>query len=122
MCRLIIVLTAVMAGRSAKMRLVDATLQAGVRIDNVALWCRVNGVNPRTFYRHRARVEAEGMWRARSRRPRTRPTATPPEVVEQILRLRQDLAPDHGADNIVAALREVAGEVGWVGRGLRVPG
>src|ERR1700704_5470307 len=121
MCRLIIALTAVMAGESAKMRLMDATLQVGVKIDNVALWCRVNGVNPRTFYRHRERVEAEGLWRPRSRRPQRTPTATPPEVVEQILRLRQELAPDHGADNIVAALREAAGEAGWVGHGLRVP-
>lgn len=121
MCRLIIVLTAVMAGKSAKMRLMDATLQAGVKIDNVAAWCRANGVNPRTFYRHRARAEAEGVWRPRSRRPKTMPTATPPEVVAQILRLRDELAPDHGADNIRAALLEIAAETGWTERGLRVP-
>jgi putative transposase len=122
MCRLIIALTAVMAGKSAKMRLVDATLQADVKIGNVAEWCRVNGVNPRTFYRHRQRVEAEGMWRSRSRRPHTMPTATGQEVVEQILRLRRELAPDHGADNIRAALATVASTAGWAGRGLRVPG
>jgi transposase InsO family protein len=121
MCRLIIALTAVMAGKSAKMRLVDATLQAGVKIGNVAEWCRVNGVNPRTFYRHRARVEAEGVWRVRSRRPQTMPTASPPEVVEQVLRLRRELAPDNGADNIRAGLQALAVEQDWAGRGLRVP-
>jgi transposase InsO family protein len=124
MCRLIVALTAVMAGKSAMMRLMDATLQAGVKIENVAAWCRVNGVNPRTFYRHRQRVEAEGVWRPRSRRPQTTPTATPQEVVDQILRLRQELAPDHGADNLRAALQELAGETGeagWAGRGWRVP-
>lgn len=111
MCRLIIALIAVMAGKSAKMRLMDAILQADVKIDNVAEWCRGNGVNPRTFYRHRRRVEIEGMWRSRSRRPHTMPMATAPEVVEQILRLRRELAPDHGADNIRAALQTVASEV-----------
>src|SRR5436190_19833144 len=122
MCRLIIVLTSVMAGKSAKMRLMDATLQAGVKIGNVAEWCRVNGVNPRTFYRHRQRIETEGVWRPRSRRPRSMPTATPPEVVEQILRLRQALAPDFGADNIRAVLQTRAVEQDWAARGWRVPG
>jgi len=42
------------------MKLLDATLQVGVPIANVAEWCRLNGVQPRTFYRHRARVAAEG--------------------------------------------------------------
>lgn len=122
MCRVIIALTAVMAGKSAMMRLMDAVLQAGVTVDNVAEWCRVNGVNPRTFYRHRARIEAEGVWRPRSRRPRSMPSATPPAVVEQILRLRIELAPDHGADNIRAALQDLAGGRDWAGRGWRVPG
>jgi transposase InsO family protein len=100
----------------------DATVQAGVKIGNVAEWCRVNGVNPRTFYRHRSRIEAEGVWRPRSRRPRSMPTATPPEVVEQILRLRTELAPDNGADNIRGALETLALGQDWAGQGLRVPG
>jgi putative transposase len=36
--------------------------------------------------------------------------------------LRRELAPDHGADNIRAALATVASTAGWAGRGLRVPG
>jgi transposase InsO family protein len=103
------------------MRLVDATLVAGAKIDNVAAWCRANGVNVRTFYRHRKRIEAEGQWRPRSRRPKTSPNATPAEVVAEIVRLRAVLAPDDGADNIRAELETVARAAGWAGRGWRVP-
>lgn len=103
------------------MRLMDATLLAGAKIDNVAAWCRANGVNPRTFYRHRKRIEEEGQWTPRSRRPRTSPNATPAEVVEAIVTLRGELAPDNGADNIRAALETRAEAEGWAARGWRVP-
>jgi transposase InsO family protein len=86
------------------MRLMDATLQVGAPIGNVAEWCRLNGVSERTFYRHRARVAVEGAWIERSRRPHRSPTATSDWLVEQILALRTQLAPDNGADNIHAAL------------------
>jgi putative transposase len=95
------------------MRLLDATLQVGVPIENVAEWCRLNGVNERTFYRHRARVAAEGAWDERSRRPLRSPAATPPWLVDRIVALRGELAPDHGADNIHAALLEAATEPDW---------
>lgn len=95
------------------MRLLDATLQVGVPIENVAEWCRLNGVSPRTFYRHRARVAAEGAWTERSRRPHRSPTATSEELVERIVALRASLAPDNGADNIHAALFEQARRPGW---------
>jgi putative transposase len=103
------------------MRLMDATLVAGAKIDNVAEWCRANGVNPRTFYRHRKRIQAEGQWRPQSRRPKTSPNATPPEIVEHIVRLRAELAPDAGADNIRAELETLANTQDWAGRGWRVP-
>ena len=103
------------------MRLMDATLAVGVKISNVSEWCRVNGVDRRTYYRHRARVEAEGSWQPRSRRPRSSPGASPPGVVAEIVRLRGELAPDNGADAIIAALGPVAAAVGWAGRGWRVP-
>ncbi|SEP28145.1 leucine-zipper of insertion element IS481, partial [Trujillonella endophytica] len=73
------------------MKLLDATLQVGVPIENVAEWCRVNGVEPRTFYRHRARVAAEGVWTERSRRPHVSPSATPEWLVERIVALREQL-------------------------------
>ena len=103
------------------MRLMDATLAAGVTITNVARWCRDNQVDRRTFYRHRARIEAEGGWAPRSRRPRSSPGATPDPVVAQIVRLRAELAPDNGADMIVARLAELAAADGWAGRGWPVP-
>jgi len=110
-----------MARKQAMMRYMDATLVAGVKITNVAQWCRVNGVNPRTFYRHRARIEAEGRWEPRSRRPRSSPTATPGPVVAEVLRLRERLAPDNGADSIRAELVELAAQRDWAAHGLRVP-
>jgi transposase InsO family protein len=86
------------------MRLLDASLQVGVPIDNVAEWCRVNGVNERTFYRHRARVAAEGAWSERSRRPHRSPASTPDWLIALIVALRVELVPDNGADHIRAAL------------------
>lgn len=103
------------------MRVMDATLAAGVKIPNVAEWCRVNGVDRRTFYRHRQRIEAEGSWQPRSRRPKSSPGATPPPVAAQVVRLRTELASGNGADAIVARLREIAAAGGWEEKGWRVP-
>jgi hypothetical protein len=82
----------------------DALLQAGVRIENVAGWCREHGINPRTFYRHRARIAAEGTWRERSRRPRHSPGGTGPDLDGWICKLRAELGVDNGADFIRDAL------------------
>ena len=103
------------------MQLMDAIHAAGAEIPNVSEWCRVNGVDRRTFYRHRARARAEGQWRPRSRRPHTVPHATPEPVVAEILRLRRELAPDNGADFIRDALAVTAAGQDWAARGLRVP-
>ena len=88
------------------MKLLDAQLAAGVRF-NLAEFARVHGVSVRTVYRHQRRVRAEGEWRPRSRRPHTSPRATPEDLVAWILKLRDDLAPDQGADHILDALVEV---------------
>jgi putative transposase len=103
------------------MRLMDATLSADVKIPNVTAWCRANGVDRRTFYRHKARVEAEGEWRPRSHRPHTSPGQTPAAVEAEIVRLRAELVPDNGADAILAALRQIAAAQDWAAAGLRVP-
>jgi len=114
-------MTCVMTRMAAKMRYMDAAIAAGIQIPNVSEWCRVNGVNRRTFYRHRARIEAEGRWQERSRRPKTSPGQTPPEVEAEVIRLRKELAPDNGADVILAALTELARARDWAQRGVRVP-
>ena len=103
------------------MKLMDATLAAGVKITNVTQWCAGNGVDRRTFYRHRARTRAQGSWQAGSRRPLSAPGATPGPVTAEIVRLRADLAPGNGADHIVAALRAVAARAEWAAAGWRVP-
>jgi putative transposase len=103
------------------MRLMDATITARVKITSVSEWCRVNGVGRRTFYRHRQRIQAEGSWQPRSRRPGTSPGATPPGVAAEIVPLRKELAPDNGADAIIAALGPAATAQDWAGRGWRVP-
>ena len=103
------------------MKYMDAAVTAGVAIGNVSRWCRDNGVDRRTFYRHRARIQAEGSWAPRSRRPAASPGATPPGVAAQIVRLRTELAPDNGADAIIAALGPVAQAEDWAGQGWRVP-
>jgi transposase InsO family protein len=98
----------------------DATLQVGVPIENVAEWCRVNGVDERTFYRHRARVAAEGAWSERSRRPRHSPASTDRWLIAAIVACRETLKPDNGADNIHAELLERSTGQDWPA-GLRVP-
>jgi putative transposase len=103
------------------MRYVDAMVTAGVKITDVSRWCRENGVDRRTFYRHKARIEAEGSWQPRSRRPKASPGATPAAVAAEVVRLREELAPDNGADAIIAALGPVAAARDWAGRGWRVP-
>jgi putative transposase len=99
------------ADRRRAVNLLDATLAAGVRIDNVAAWCRDNDVPVRTFYRHRARWRAEADLSPRSRRPHTSPAQTSADLVAWIVKLRKDLAPDNGADFIRDELETVAARV-----------
>jgi hypothetical protein len=93
------------------MRLLDAQLAAGVRV-NAAEFAREHGVSARTVYRHRARVRAEGQWRPRSRRPRTSPNATPADLQAWILKLRDDLGVDNGADHVRDALIDIHARTG----------
>src|SRR5688572_19059084 len=93
--------------RRLRVKAMDAALTAGVRIDDVTAFCREHGVSTRTFYRHRARIEAEGSWRERSRRPHTSPGRVGPELDAWICKLRADLGVDNGADFIRDALRDV---------------
>jgi transposase-like protein len=103
------------------MKYMDAAITAEIQVPNVSEWCRVNGVNRRTFYRHRQRVQAEGAWRPRSRRPQSSPLQTPAKVEAEVIRLRTQLAPDNGADAILAQLRQIAAGQDWAAAGLAVP-
>jgi transposase InsO family protein len=85
------------------MNLLDAQLAAGVRI-NAADFAREHGVSVRTVYRHQARIRIEGQWQARSRRPKSSPRVTPPELDAWICKLRAELGLDNGADFIRDAL------------------
>jgi putative transposase len=96
-----------MSTRQLKVKAMDAALVAGVKIDNVERFCRELGVTTRTFYRHRARVQAEGRWEERSRRPHTSPAQAAPELDAWICKLRADLGVDNGADFIRDALQRV---------------
>jgi putative transposase len=95
--------------------LLDATLSAGVHIDNVAAWCREHGVPVRTFYRRRARWRAERDLSPRSRRPHRTPGESAPDLVAWICKLRVELAPDNGADFIRDGLARMVAErrSGW---------
>ena len=97
------------------MKAMDAALVAGVKIDNVERFCREHGVSSRTFYRHRARIRADGVWQERSRRPRRSPGRTGPELVAWICKLRLDLGVDNGADYIRDELIRIAAATtpGW---------
>ncbi|MDQ6688595.1 MAG: helix-turn-helix domain-containing protein, partial [Actinomycetota bacterium] len=68
------------------------------------------GVHRTWVYKLKARYEAEGdtALQPRSRRPRTSPSATPPETIELVLRLRKALfeaGHDAGADTLLWHLR-----------------
>ncbi|MEU8608969.1 DDE-type integrase/transposase/recombinase [Actinoplanes sp. NPDC048791] len=95
-----------MALRRHVMNLLDAQLAAGVDL-NAAAFAREHGVSPRTVYRHRARIRAEGQWQPRSRRPHHSPQMTPAELDAWICKLRTELGPDNGADFIHDALDQV---------------
>jgi putative transposase len=95
-----------------KVKALDAALAAGMKIDNVEQFCRELGVTTRTFYRHRARIEAEGQWSPRSRRPHTSPAQAKPDLEAWICKLRADLGIDNGADFIRIALQRVHADTG----------
>jgi putative transposase len=88
------------------MNLLDAQLAAGVQL-NAADFAREHGVSVRTVYRHQARIRAEGQWQPRSRRPRSSPRASPPELVAWICKLRDELGGENGADFIRDALQDI---------------
>jgi transposase InsO family protein len=79
------------------------------QIDNVAQFCRDNGISRETFYKFRRRFDDEGIdgLQDRSRRPLTSPGQTPAEIEDLVVRRRKQLIEqgrDHGAQSIVWSL------------------
>jgi transposase InsO family protein len=97
-----------MVGTVAAMDVRLATAVAG-EIGDVSAFCRSRGISRKTFYKWKARFDADGLsgLEPRSRRPARSPGETPPAVQEAILRRRKELAEagcDHGPDPIRWAL------------------
>jgi transposase InsO family protein len=69
-----------------------AALAQGV--DDVAAFCREQGISRQSYYKWKKRFDLEGLdgLHERSRRPNTVPIATPAEVEDAIVRARKELA------------------------------
>ncbi len=69
-----------------------AALALGV--DDVARFCRAQGISRQSYYKWKKRFEAEGLdgLRERSRRPARIPIATAAEIEDAIVRARKELA------------------------------
>ena len=79
-------------------------------VENVAQFCRGEGISRQTFYKFRRRFREEGIdgLRDRSRRPLTSPGQTPVEVEDVIVlrrKQRLDQGLDHGPQSIVWSLQ-----------------
>ncbi|WP_249353984.1 DDE-type integrase/transposase/recombinase [Rhodococcus sp. USK13] len=117
-----------MTGTEAVMELLHAllvvsqTTGADMFDGNFARWCADHGISRATAYRHKKRIEEDGRWTARSRRPSSCPHATAWEVEAEIVRLRLNL-PHHerGADTIAYHLNAVAEKQHWSEQGWTIP-
>jgi transposase InsO family protein len=89
----------------------DVKLAAGVagavRAGEVAQFCRDQGISRQTFYKWKARYQADGFdgLEDRSRCPLTSPTRTPVEIEELVVRIRKELD-DFGSDNGPWSIRQ----------------
>jgi len=76
----------------------DVRMAAGLAqgVDDVAAFCRAQGISRQSYYKWKKRFETEGLdgLRDRSRRPNTVPLATPAEVEDAVVRARKELAED----------------------------
>jgi transposase InsO family protein len=89
----------------------DVKLAAGVagtvRNGEVAQFCRDQGICRQTFYKWKARYQADGFdgLQERSRRPLSSPMQTPVEIEELVVRIRKELD-DFGSDNGPWSIRQ----------------
>ncbi len=117
-----------MARSDARMKMLDAVLvlarETGtdeVFGGDVTAWCEANNIARRTFYRHKQRIDTDGRWEPRSRRPRSSPRHTPPQVEDHIEALRRSLGRDNGADCIAYHLKPIAVREEWESKGWTIP-
>lgn len=94
-----------------KVTAVDVRMAAALAqgVEDVAGFCRAQGISRQTYYKWKKRFEAEGLdgLRDRSRRPVSVPIATPIEVEDAVVRARKELAgagEDNGPFSIAARL------------------
>jgi transposase InsO family protein len=98
-----------MAQKVTAMDVRAATALAG-QVENVAAFCRSQGISRTTFYKYRRRFLDHGLagLQERSRRPLSCPGQTSAEVEEVVLRKRKQLLEaggDYGPQSIVWALQ-----------------
>lgn len=88
-----------------------AVFTAGLKSVPVSRLCAELGISRQTFYKYRRRFEREGPQglAERSRRPHRSPGMIPPEVEDEIVRLRKTLPLDNGAQTIAYHLARA----GW---------
>lgn len=87
-----------------------AALEQGV--DDVAAFCRAQGISRESYYKWKKRFEREGLdgLRDRSRRPKSIRNATPVEVEDAIVRARKDLAGDGKFDGPLSIADQLAAD------------
>jgi transposase InsO family protein len=96
----------VMPGKVIAMEtLIGAALAADVELD-VSAFCAARGISRQTFYKYRARFQAEGVagLTQRSRAPKSSPGRIPIEVEDLIVALRkelEELGTEHGPATIL---------------------
>src|SRR5947209_13409592 len=94
----------------AKLRAVLAAGTVGVRVTEL---CSQQEISRQSFYKYKRRWEAEGPpgLVERSRRPHRSPASMPPELEDEIVRLRKTLPLDNGAQTIAYALARAGKQV-----------
>ena len=82
-------------------------------LDNVAGFCRAQGISRQTYYKWKQRFEREGLdgLRDRPRRPNTIPGATPIEVEDAVVRVRKELADAGEFNGPLSIASQLAGKV-----------
>ena len=90
-----------------------AALEQGV--DDVAAFCRAQGISRQSYYKWKKRFETEGLdgLRDRTHRPNSTPNATPAEVEDAIVLARKELAAEGQFDGPLSIIDKLVADGGW---------